>query len=288
MKILVFGSTGLIGTALEIVSRKKNIQCVGLGHHDVDATDEQAVRKAIIEHRPTVVINSVVIIGPPCEEDPLKAFQVNTLAAYYMARVCAQEDILFIQPSTHAVFDGTLDDFYTESDEPRPMNIYSGSKYLAEIFAANLCPKHYIVRFPTMFGPRRNQKGGFVDKMLARIKSGQELRVVVDKIDSLSYSIDIAGQILLMLDRQVPYGFYHLANAGKISFYEFIRKMMQLLEVKNNLVPAKAGDFSTQGHQSLKTAMKSEKLPSLRNWEEALSEYVSVYLKPGIHEEVKK
>ena len=288
MKILVFGSTGLIGTAVETVCKRKNISCVGLNHQDVDATNEEAVRKAIEQHAPGVVINAVVIIGPPCEEDPKKAYEVNTLAAYYMAKVCAGKNIIFIQPSTHAIFDGTLDDFYTEDDEARPMSIYSGTKYLSELFAANLCQKYYVVRFPTMFGPRRNQKGGFVDKMLARIRSGQELKIVTDKIDSLSYSIDIAERIIWMLEKRVPYGLYHLANAGKVSFYDFIKRFMELLDAKNKLIAAKASDFQTAGHQSLKTAMKSKKLPPMRSWDEALTEYVSTYLKQESYEEAKR
>ena len=281
MKILVFGSTGLIGTALETICRKKGIDYVGLGHQDVDATDEQAVRKRIEEHAPTVVVNAVVIIGPPCEEDPLKAFEVNTMAAYYMAKTCAQRDIIFIQPSSHAVFDGTYDGFYAEDASPKPMNVYSGTKYLSEVFAANLCPKHYVVRFPTMFGPRRNQKPGFVDKMLARIQKGEELKVADDKIDSMTYSIDAAGQLIWMLEQNAAYGAYHLANAGQVSYYDFIKKLLALLGASNKLIRAKASDFAGSGHQSLKTAMKSEKLPAMRRWDEALAEYVSQVLAPN-------
>lgn len=278
MKILVFGSTGLIGTALDIVSRKKNIQCVGLSHSDIDATDEAAVKKAILEHCPTVVVNAVVIIGPPCEEDPLKAFNVNTMVAYYLAKACAEQGVVLFQPSSHAVFEGTYDGFYTEDHDAKPMNIYSGSKYLSEVFARNICPKSYVVRFPTMFGPRKNQKGGFVDKMLARIRNGDDLRVVDDKIDSMTYSIDVAEQMITMAQKQMPYGVYHIANAGQVSYYAFVKKLMALLGVSNKLVSAKAADFAVAGHQSLKTAMKSNKLPALRGWEEALADYVSTLL----------
>ena len=38
----------------------------------------------------------------------------------------------------------------------KPNNIYSGSKYLSEVFVESICKKHYIIRFPTLFGDRKN------------------------------------------------------------------------------------------------------------------------------------
>jgi dTDP-4-dehydrorhamnose reductase len=280
MKILLFGSTGMIGTAVETVCRNAGIDYIGLNHNDIEVTDDASINKMIEKYAPDVVINSVAIIGiNPCENNPVEAFKINSIVASTMAKVCNNSDIIFAQPSSHAVFDGTKNGYYTEDDVPRPINTYSMSKYVAELYAVNLCRKHYVVRFPTMFGSRRNNRTGFCDKVLEKINKGQELRVADDKIDSMTYTIDAAERLISMLKQKMPYGVYHIANAGMISYYSFVKKLIELLEVDAKLVAAKDSDFPALGYKPLKTAMKSVKLPPMRSWEQALSEFVSNYLR---------
>ena len=280
MRILLFGSTGMVGTAVELACKGRNIDYIGLDHNDVEITNLGAVRKTIDRYSPDVIINSVAIIGINiCETNPLHAFDVNAIAVYHMAKYSEARGIAFVQPSSHAVFDGTKEGYYTEHDLPKPISIYSTSKYLSEIFAMNLCKKHYILRFPTMFGVRRNKNPGFVDKVIDNIKKGERLKIADDKIDSMTYALDVAERLVSMLEDKVPYGIYHLANSGMASYYDFVKKLIELLGADVELIKAKDGDFPALGYKPLKTAMKSVKLPPMRSWEDALSDYVSNYLK---------
>ena len=280
MKILLFGSTGMLGTAIESVCRQaKNIDLAELGHEDFEITDEGAVRAAFDKEAPDVAINAVAMIGAnACEKDPTMTFAINAIGSSYIAKVCGEKNAIFIQPSSHAVFNGNKDGYYIEEDIPRPLTIYSGSKFMAEVFAMNLCKKHYITRFPTMFGPRSNKKRGFVDKAIEKIKKGESLKIADDKIDSMTYSMDAARRVVWIIERKMPYGVYHIANAGIVSYYEFVKKLIELMGLEVKIERAKDRDFNLVGHRSLKTAMASSKLPPMRGWEEALSEYVSTYL----------
>lgn len=280
MKILLFGSSGMVGTAVEVVCDEAGVYCVGLNHADIEITDTVAVESAIDSYRPDVVVNSVAIVGiPPCEDDPDLAFRVNTTAVAHMADVCGRHNIHLVQFSSHAVFDGRKEEPYTEDDPATVMNIYAGSKYLAECFAMNLCHRHYVIRLPTLFGPRRNQKLGFVDKMITRIRAGQKLRVADDRIDTPTYTLDVARRIVTMLQEGVPSGLYHLANAGPVSYYDFIRTLVEYLGAEVDLVRAKDADFPSSGYKPLRTALMSQKIAPMRPWEDALREYVDTYLK---------
>ena len=275
MRILLFGSTGMLGTAVELICKHSGIDYIGLDHSSIDITDFKAAQKLIDRYSPDVVINSVAIIGINiCESNPIQAFNVNSFAVYHMARYCALKKIIFVQPSSHAVFDGLKNGYYTEEDLPAPLNIYSSSKYLAEILTINLCKRYYVVRFPTMFGVRRNKNLGFVDKVIEKVRKGEELKIADDKIDSMTYALDVAGQLITMLKRQMPYGVYHLANTGIVSYYDFVKKLIDLLGVDARLIRAKDSDFPALGYKPLKTAMRSIKLEPMRSWEDALSEYV--------------
>ncbi len=279
MKILLLGSTGMLGTAVETVCQKRNIKCIGLAHADLEITNKKEIEEAIKKYNPSVVINAVAIVGiDPCEINPQKAFDVNTIAVANLAKICAKENIILVQPSTHTVFDGTKDGYYTEEDRPNPLNIYGVSKFAAEYLAKNLCEKYYIVRFSTMFGRRRNSEEGlglgFVGKVLKWIKEGRVLRIADDKIDSPAYTIDVANTIIDMLKEKKPFGIYHIANAGKVSYYDFISKLVEILGSNTKIIRAKDRDFACLGQKSLKTGMRSIKLKALRSWQDALYEYI--------------
>lgn len=275
MKILLIGSTGMVGTAIEKVCARKKIDCMGLTHNDLQITDFDAVKEAIEKHKPDAVINTAAIVGiDQCELEPQRAFDVNAIAVSNLAKICEKHGIILIQPSTHAVFDGKKDGYYSEDDLSNPTGIYSASKYIAECFAKNICTKHYILRFPTLFGVRRNAKQGFVEKMLERIKKGEEIRVADDRIDSPTYVMDAAETVIRILEEEKLSGIYHVANSGMVSYYDFIAKLIKILKVDVHLVRAKHKDFKAMVYKPLKTAMKSIKLEPLRSWEDALVEYI--------------
>jgi dTDP-4-dehydrorhamnose reductase len=276
MKILFFGGSGAMGTAMDLVCRSSGLECIQPSHAEVDVTDGAALGDVIGRVSPDVVVNSVAMIGYDlCENDPENAFRVNSLPASLMARACADHDLTFVQLSTHAVFDGRKEVSYTESDSPNPLNCYAATKYLAELFCRNLCPRHYVVRLPTLFGPRRNIRPGFVDKLLAQAASGGELRVATDKLDSPTYSLDAARVLVGILRDRCPYGVYHLANQGSVSYYDFVVTMMHSLGSPVRIKPVKDSDFPFQGLKPLRTAMASELLPAMRSWQDALGDYLA-------------
>ena len=275
MKILLFGATGLFGTEFEDICAEQNVDFVGLSHSDVDVTDHQAVEDLIRKHAPDVVINAVAIVGiDPCEDNPGPAYAINAAAPAAMARYCGENNITFVQTSTHAVFDGEKTTPYTEDDTPNPISVYSLSKFAGECFARELCDKHYVVRLTTMFGRRRNAAPGFVDKMVERFQNGVDIRVAEDKYDSPSYARDSATALLNLLTSGQPWGTYHIANKGNVNYYEFILELKSLLSAENDVQAAKDSDFPGKGHKPLRTAIASNKLQPVSGWQDALKRYV--------------
>ncbi|MBT4932967.1 MAG: NAD(P)-dependent oxidoreductase [Rhodospirillaceae bacterium] len=280
MKFLLFGSSGCFGTAFEAACASRNVDFTGLSHQDIDILNHGDVEALISKQKPDVIINSVAMVGiNPCEEDPGKAFALHATAALNMIKESAAINATFIQTSSHAVFDGSKDEPYTEDDTPRAGNVYAVSKYAAEMFASTWCPKHYVVRFPTMYGPRRNASPGFVDKVLQWIDEGRELQIAHDKIDSPTYVKDAAEAVLELALNKRPYGTYHIANEGIVSYFDFIKQLAALLGASNKVHPVKDADFPSLAPKALKTSMRSIKLEPLRLWNHALEDYVENELK---------
>lgn len=274
MKILLLGATGMLGTSFRNQFDTRNIAYVPVDHAALDIESEESVSQIFSDNPADVVINCVGIVSiNPCEDDPEHCMKVNALGALYVSREATARGMTMVQFSSHAVFDGNKHDYYTEDDIPKPQGVYAVSKYASEVFAS-LCPKHYVCRVPVMFGPRQNTSLGFVDKMIQLLESGKELRVASDKIDSPTYSIDVAKTVVDMLLKNQVHGLYHIANDGVVNYHDLVIAVRDMLGIKAIIVPAKDSDFPSRVPKPLRTAMRSTKLPTLRGWREALTEYL--------------
>ena len=274
MKALILGATGMMGTALARVLDGEGIAHADLGHADMTIESQDSVAAAFEAHAADVVFNCVAVVGiNPCETDPVRCTEINALGALYVSREAKRRGMTMVQFSSHAVFDGCKTGPYTEDDQPRPTGVYALTKYDAEVYAS-LCPRHYVVRIPTMFGPRRNVSPGFVDKMLALLRQGRELRVAADKIDSPTFSMDAARCLVAMLREGRAFGLYHVANEGAVSYFDFMTSLRDMAGYGNVIHPALDGDFLALAHKPLRTAMHSNKLPPMRPWRDALAAYL--------------
>ncbi|ODS30081.1 MAG: dTDP-4-dehydrorhamnose reductase [Candidatus Scalindua rubra] len=276
LNIIVFGSTGLMGTAFETVCRKRSISYVGMSHQDIEITSMEMVNNVIERYNPDTIINCVAVPSiDPCEKDPELPLALHCTAVLHLAKECAKRDILFVQPSTHAVFDGLKEEPYTEDDQVKATNIYSATKLLSERFVATYCKKYYIPRFPTLYGLRQNNSMGFVDKVITWIREGRDMKIADDKMDSPTYSIDAAEVVISLIVNNEPYGLYHVANNGCVSYYDFVIRIKELMNADNNIYRAKDSDFSSEIYKPLRTALQSVKLKPIRSYEDALLDYVN-------------
>ncbi len=279
LSILILGSTGALGTATAGMCEKRNIPCIPLAHEDFDFTSKEQTEALIQKYHPQAVINCVAIPSiNPCEEDPGSAIMLHCNSVLNLAGQCARDDIMLVQPSSHAVFDGMKHEAYLEDDPVKATNVYGATKFLSERIAATYCPKHYIPRFPTLFGPRRNKSMGFVDKVITWIKEGRELRIADDKMDSPTYNMDAADAMISLITGNAPYGIYHIANQGWISYYDFACKIREIMNADNMIHRAKDQDFSSICYKPLRTALLSTKIEPLRDYEAALREYIKDYV----------
>lgn len=276
MKFLVFGASGCLGTEFQRICDEHDHTVIAPSHTDLDILDVASVGECISRNRPDAILNCVALVGiNPCEEQPALAFQMHATAARDVAKAAAAHDCVYIQTSSHAVFDGLASTPYTESDAAKAGSIYALTKLAGERLAETWCPKHYVVRFPTMYGARRNAAPGFVDKTLQWLSEGREPQIATDKVDSPTYARDAAHAVLKLVEDAQPYGLWHIANDGIVSYYDFIVRLAALAGYDNPIHRAKDSDFPGLAPKPLYTAMRSEKLPPLRGWESALEDYVS-------------
>ena len=107
MKILLIGGSGCFGTEFIKICTDRKIKIHNYRSKDLDVRNFTKLQKKIKKIRPQIIINSSAIVGiNQCEELYNNAFEVNTVGALNLAKICSSNKIILVQTSTHAVFDG--------------------------------------------------------------------------------------------------------------------------------------------------------------------------------------
>ena len=151
MKVLVFGASGMIGSAMfRVLSAKKGWQVWGtLRSADrkrffsgkqqdklvsgVDVEKHDALVRIFARVKPDVVVNCIGLTKHYKEaEDPQMALPLNALLPHRMADLCAVAGARLIHVSTDCVFAGTKGN-YAEADAPDAVDVYGKSKHLGEV-----------------------------------------------------------------------------------------------------------------------------------------------------------
>ncbi|MEM3432972.1 MAG: dTDP-4-dehydrorhamnose reductase [Candidatus Methanomethyliaceae archaeon] len=279
MRIVVIGANGQLGT--DLVKVLNNWDLVPLTHADLDICDFVRTRKVLTELKPDIVINTAAFNRvDDAEDQPEKAFWVNTYAVRNLAQVCTDLDCTLMHISTDYVFGGEKRTPYTEDDPPNPLNVYGVSKLAGEYFARNICPKHFIVRTSGLYGVAGSSgKGGnFVETMVRLAREGKPIRVVTDQVLTPTYTKDLAQKIKELLTTEA-YGLYHITNSGQCSWYEFASKIFELLGMKPDFGPTTSVEFGAKARRPAYSVLAHERLKQLgkddlRPWPEALKAYL--------------
>ncbi len=156
MKVLVFGASGMIGSAMfRILSEKppngnEFLDVWGtLRSHDalnffaqdlrgklllgIDVEKQDAMVRVFSQIKPDVVVNCIGLTKHhKTADDPLLALPMNALLPHRMADLCALAGARLIHVSTDCVFSGKKGD-YIEADSPDAVDVYGKSKHLGEV-----------------------------------------------------------------------------------------------------------------------------------------------------------
>lgn len=277
MKIVVTGATGQLGT--EVVSALAGEQVDAFGRLELDLCDFVYSRTRISGIRPDAVVNAAAFTRvDDCENEPERAFWVNTYAVRNLAQVCADVGCVLVHVSTDYVFDGMKTTPYTEDDPPNPLSVYGTSKLAGEYFVRTLVPRHYVIRTSGLYGKAgaASRRGNFVETMLRLADEKQPIRVVDGHVLTPSWARDVARKIIDLL-RTDRFGLYHVTNAGHCSWFDFARAIFALAGVTPHVLPAttdatgaRRPRYSVLAHARL-AAMGADDLPS---WQEALAAYL--------------
>jgi len=272
MRIVVTGSAGQLGSALQSALSADHLLLLDLPEHDI--TDFEQMQHLIGEFRPQVVIHTAAFTNVDgCERDPETAYRVNVLGTQNVALACQRCHATMLYISTDYVFDGTKSEPYWEWDTPNPQSVYARSKLAGEYYTQALLRSFYIVRTAWLYN--RGERS-FIAAVLRLSEERDELHYVTDEVGSPTYAPDLA-QAVSGLIREPVYGIYHFTNAGVCSRYEWAKTVLELAGHPDYPIYPTQGYERLAGvptHCELRNFCGASQLGiTLRPWREALVDY---------------
>ncbi|MBV9003155.1 MAG: dTDP-4-dehydrorhamnose reductase [Solirubrobacterales bacterium] len=276
MRMLITGATGMLGQDLVAAVDQAGHEPRALSRADLDITDAPAVRRAISDAQPHVVVNCAAWTDVDgAESSSADALSVNGTGAGHVARAAAAAGAWTIQISSDYVFDGSKHEPYVESDPAAPLSAYGRSKLAGEREVAAGAPgRHTIVRSSWLFGA-----GGpcFPATILRLASEREELTVVEDQVGCPTFTRHLARALVTLAEQPID-GIVHLAGAGACSWYDFARQIVSNAGFDCDVKPGRTRDLARPAPRPAYSVLATERgsdAPVLPGWREGLSAYMA-------------
>lgn len=231
-----------------------------------------------------------------CELNVDDTYLTNTISVENAVYIANELNIPILYISTAGIFDGKKE-LYDDWDTPHPLGHYARSKYMGERFIVEHAQKYLVCRAGWMMGggPRKDKK--FINKLIKQLVAGKrELFIVDDKDGTPTFTIDFAKNVKLLIEQEV-WGLYNMVCNGQTSRLEVAQELVRLLNMRNDVVLSTVSsdyfekEYFAQRPPSERLINKKLDLRNLnimRDWQIALEEYLDLYYKDYLRQNLEK
>lgn len=282
-KILILGAKGNLGQQLVKTFAADN-EVIAWDRGEIDITDRGLIFKKVADVKPELVVNAAAYNAvDQCEasgEEYELAKKINIDGPKYLAEACLLGGAALIHYSTNYVFDGEKKDGYRETDQPKPVNRYGKSKFHGEKRILELSGrglKWHIIRTSKLFGPPaagETSKRSFFDLMLELSQGKNKLEAVDEELSCFTYTPDLARATGDLIDKNCGYGIYHITNGGACTWYGAALELFRIAGTAVKVAPVSGDRLARPARRPKYAVLLNGKLPALRDYREALKEYL--------------
>jgi dTDP-4-dehydrorhamnose reductase len=223
--IYLLGGSGYVGHAYQALLTRKAIPFRNLRRAEVDYTNRDTLRAALVRDKPEFLINAAGYTGKPnvdaCELHRHECLFGNAVLPGIVAEACADAGVPWGHVSSGCIYTGARPDGsgFTETDTPNftfrtnNCSFYSGSKALGEEVLAGK-PNVYIWRLRIPFNNIDNPRN-YLTKLLRYSR-------LLEATNSISQLEEFCAATFACWEKRVPFGIYNVTNPGQVTTHEVV------------------------------------------------------------------
>lgn len=281
MKAVVTGASGILGTDIVKELKKHAWEVLEFTSKNIVLDDIADVRAKILPFQPDVIIHSAAMTNVDlCEDDREVAVRINVLGTHNISLVAAQLQAKVVYISSCGVYGNGKTEPYNELDATSPLNYHHYTKLVGEQRITDHNTRYLILRAGWLFGGDKEQRKNFVEARRKEAATAQVMRSAGDKFGSPTYTVDLAQQLVVLLDADV-FGLFNAVNAGRASRFDYVREIVQQLGlstpvemVDSNAFPRRANMPDNEVLDNMQLRLRG--LNVMRDWKAALKSYIDL------------
>lgn len=235
MKIIIFGSNGMLGNYVNSFLKNKNYNIVALTRNDYDLLNVSVTSLDIFLKKLNLEVNDIIIncagIIPQSSNyrnlNKQMYYKINSVFPIILSSLCEKYELKMIHITTDCVFSGKIGN-YDENSEHDETNDYGTSKSLGELCRAT------IIR-TSIIGEEKNNKRSLLEWV--KLNTNKEINGYVNHYWNGVTCLQLS-QIIekMIIEKDFWIGVKHIFSPRIISKYDLIKMINDIynLNIKIN------------------------------------------------------
>jgi dTDP-4-dehydrorhamnose reductase len=284
--ILILGSTGQLGKALQKIKRPGHHRYYFAGRAEIDLSLEDWEEKVKALSFDVLINCAAYTQVDKAESEGELCQHINHWSVGKLSQICAEKKAILLHISSDYVYHNEINRPLLETDPTLPQGAYALSKWQGEQAIALHPSKACILRTSWVFSSEGNN---FVKTMLSLAETLPTLRIVDDQIGTPTSALDLARVLLCLLNNPVfleesmeegkPL-VLNFSNEGVASWYDFALAIFEECSLPVACVPIPSYQYPTPAPRPLYSVLNKAKIKTLidfpiPHWREALREVLA-------------
>ena len=280
MKVFLTGSSGILGSQINDQLKIAGTEILAFNSANIELGNYADVKAKMHDFKPDVVIHCAAMTNVDlCEDDKNSAVLINVLGSRNMARAADKINAKIVYISSCGVYGNDKTAPYTELDDTNPLTYHHYTKLKGEIATKEHNQQFLIIRPGWLFGGTPEHKKNFVEARRREASQSSVINSAVDKSGSPTYTLDLAKQILFLLQQDMG-GTFNAVNEGCASRFEYVSEIVKLFKLNTIVEPVNSNSFPRKANMPDNECLQNMNLGlvnlnQMRGWKDALNEYVT-------------
>ena len=282
MRILVTGANGQLGQEFKNNVSNSDHEFSFKDENELDITKKKEILENVTDYKIELIINCAAYTNVnDAESNKRQAIKVNFDAVRNLVEVCEEKKIKMIHFSTDYVYNSNNLNPVKEDSDINPINYYGFSKREGEKIIEKSSSDSIIIRTSWLYSKYGNN---FVKTLIKKGENSEKIFVINNQFGCPTYSKDLVDCTLkiLAVNKFKNHKVYNFSNEGFTNWYDFAKKIFELKRINSKIFPIDSINYKSKAIRPKYSITDKSRIKdifniNIRNWDEALEEFIINY-----------